>query len=589
MRRALRRLRTSLRRENGAALVLISAGMLALVGTAAVVVDLGLARSTRSEARIVVDNSAAAGALVIGDGNGVTACGGALDYAESNLRLTFGAADCSTFVANCNAATTAVTTSASNGGWTLSITHPVPNGDALMDPAAIGGSTQAVNSQDGTACQRVGVKLTHSRPSFFAGILDHPSLQTNMHAVAVGRKSTIADTAVNLVILERYDCDAVTGEGSGGGLGGIEVDVVWDAANSAILPGYMTVDSDGSGGGCGGDGVIDVDGALESIVADGPAGCSSQIGASFVGPGGNMVGAGCGVIQVIAPGTPGCNYPACTSTGIVAPPPAVLRSRVTRAPIDHRYNCKASYSMPVGWEIRGCPNPAATYIDDLVTQLGGPGAPAGYQTWSGLGNNCTIEGPVGTTIPVNGDTYVDCDPLIIKRNVHFRNGNVVFAGDVLVESVGVLTINGTNADPLLPDEPEAIAFFRGGAFTKKGDASIIFHNTTVYFGPTVTLKVAGGLGTLIWTSPQVGNFAFLALWSESPHIHELAGQAFLDMVGIFFTPDALVLYRGTGVQHQVQAQFVARRLKVQGEGVLKVSPSYDSAVKIPLDVVQLIR
>ena len=94
------------------------------------------------------------------------------------------------------------------------------------------------------------------------------------------------------------------------------------------------------------------------------------------------------------------------------------------------------------------------------------------------------------------------------------------------------------------------------------------------------MTMQGGTGTLIGTAPQVGDFAFLALWSEFPNTHELAGQAFLDMVGIFFTPDARVLYRGTGVQHQIQAQFVARKLTVQGEGVLKVSPSCDSAVKI---------
>jgi hypothetical protein len=577
--------------ESVATLMMVAISLLALVGVAALVVDLGMARSTRSQAAVVVDNGSVAGALQIGDGNGVSACVGAVNYVEANLGTSFSSIDCAAFSASCSDTTTAVTSTDTNGDWTVSVTHPVPNDSPLLDPAAIGGGSQALHAQDGFPCQRIGVSVSHQRTSFFGGLLGHESLVTNVHAVAIGRKSTQADTAVNLVILERYDCDAITAEGSGGGLGGIEVDVVWDPVNSAILPGYLTVDSDGTGAGCGGDGVLDVDGSDQSIIADGPAGCVGQVGPSESGPGGSSVGRGCGVIQTFAPGTPGCNYPACTSTGTVAPDPAPLRSRVTRAPVDHRYNCKASYSMPAGWEIRGCPDTPDPNIDQMVASLGGAGVPTGYQTWSGLGHNynCTIEGPVGTTIPVNGNTYVDCDPLTIKRNVHFRGGNVVFEGDVIIESVGVLTINGDSSDPLVADADEVIAFFRGGVFRKAGDASFIAHNTTAYFGPTVTMTMQGGGGSLIWTSPALGQFEYLALWSESPAVHELAGQAFLDMRGIFFTPDAQVLYRGTGVQHQIQAQFVARKLKVQGEGILKVSPSLDAAVLIPEDVIQIIR
>ena len=108
--------------------------------------------------------------------------------------------------------------------------------------------------------------------------------------------------------------------------------------------------------------------------------------------------------------------------------------------------------------------------------------------------------------------------------------------------------------------------------------------------PTSQLTLLGGQnGDLIWTAPQVGEFAHLALWSETPLVHQLAGQAFLDMRGIFFTPTAEVLYQGNGVQQQIEAQFVARRLRVSGQGVLIVRPSYDSAVLIPDDIVALIR
>ena len=71
--------------------------------------------------------------------------------------------------------------------------------------------------------------------------------------------------------------------------------------------------------------------------------------------------------------------------------------------------------------------------------------------------------------------------------------------------------------------------------------------------------------------------------------HNLAGQAYLDLEGVFFTPLATVEYSGNGVQHQIEAQFVTRKLRVRGQGVLIVRPSYESAVLIPADIVQLIR
>jgi hypothetical protein len=40
---------------------------------------------------------------------------------------------------------------------------------------------------------------------------------------------------------------------------------------------------------------------------------------------------------------------------------------------------------------------------------------------------------------------------------------------------------------------------------------------------------------------------------------------------------------------QVKAQFVTRKLIVSGNGILSVSPRFNSAVLVPKDVVQLIR
>jgi hypothetical protein len=262
---------------------------------------------------------------------------------------------------------------------------------------------------------------------------------------------------------------------------------------------------------------------------------------------------------------------------------------VTRAPVDHRYNCKPSYTFPDGWGIRSCTNPRATYIDDLAAAQGGSTSPAGFKTWRGLGHRCTVDGP-GVLIPVNGDVYVDCDPLVVRAGVHLTGGNVVFAGDVVIESQGFLGINGeSGGDPFTPGLDGVTVFMQDGLLRKAGTAGFVAHNTMLYMSDSSELQMEGGSGTLIWTAAASGIFDNLALWSESPLPHSWAGNATLDLQGIFFSPYATVLYRGSGGQKQIKAQFVTRKLRVSGNGILSISPRFDSAVLIPDDIVQLIR
>lgn len=585
MRRLARRVRGE---QSGVTMVVVSGSFVALIAVTAFVIDLGLVRMDRSEARAVVDAAATAGSIDVGEGNGQLGCTTALDYVELNLGANFDGIQCADLSASCNPSTVSASTSDTDGDWALTITYPVADDSPLMTSSAIGGTTQSIVFGDGFLCDRIGVALQATHDTLFAKVLGQSQTVTEVHAVSVTRPSTNADTAVNLVILERYDCDALVVEGSGAGTGGIFVDVVV-FPDGSIGPGFATVDSDATGAGCGSDGVIDTDGANSIIRADGPAGCSQEAG-THVGPGGFLVGEGCGLIQVLAPGTPGCNPPACTTSGTVLPDPTVLNRRVTRAPIDHRYNCKAGYPFAVGWEIRPCPDTPAPHIDDLVAVLGGPGAPVGYKVWQGLGHDCTVQGPPGLTIPVNGDVYVDCDPFVVRRGVHFTGGNVVFAGAVTIEAGGILAINGENGgDPFTPGLDAVEVYMRDGLLRKAGTASFVAHNSMVYMAPTSQLQMEGGAGSLIWSSPSTGDFTNLALWSEAPSVHDLAGNAFLDLEGVFFTPLATMVYRGNGVQLQVEAQFVSRKLHVVGQGVLIVRPHFESVVLIPDDVIALIR
>ena len=383
--------RPSLSNESGVTIILVSGSFFALMAVAAFVIDLGLVRMHRSEAQAVVDAAAAAGSLEVGEGDGQAACVNALGYVELNLGMTFDGINCSGFAPNCHAGTTPIALTDTTGDWRLTIAYPVPDDDDLMHFSAVGSTSQLIDYRDGLLCERIAVVLNRTHTTLFGGVIGQKVTTTEAHAVAVTRPSTNADTAVNLVILERYDCDAIVAEGSGDGTGGIWVDVVV-LPDGSISPGFITVDSDGTGAGCAGDGAIDVDGSNAQIRADGPSGCPQQIG-THPGPAGTTTGEGCGIIQVLASGTPGCNAPACTSSGTVLPDPADLHRRVTRAPIDHHCNCKAGYAMPAGWEIRPCPDTPAPHVDDLIALLGGPAAPIGYTTSTSLGYPCSIEGP----------------------------------------------------------------------------------------------------------------------------------------------------------------------------------------------------
>lgn len=291
------------RSGRGATLVWVAAGMFTLIVVAALVVDLGAMRSARRTSRLVTDAAVTSGAGVLAQGTGIEGCETALAYSEINLGVDFAGIDCSGFPVSCNDATAAVSTTDSSGEWILTITHPVDDISELMSPAAIGATSQALTAGDGDRCERIGVRLANTHQYNFAQLLGTGGT-VEVRAVARGTIPTDGDVALNLVILERYDCDAISAEGSGGGQGGILTDAVLNTDTGLLDPGHISVDSDGSSG-CTLDGVIDVDGGDAFIRADGPEGCSGQLG-THSGAGGLTVGEGCGSIQVLAEGSPGC-------------------------------------------------------------------------------------------------------------------------------------------------------------------------------------------------------------------------------------------------------------------------------------------
>lgn len=556
--------------------------MITLLAVAALVIDLGAIRVNRAVSQTLSDSAATAGALIAYTDGGSAGCEAALDYLEVNLPSagTFSGANCLNIPQTCSAATSTASTTAASGDWMVTITYPVDDASTLLQPSTIGNPSQALHADDGDPCDRFGVSIQSTHDHLFGRILGATSQNSEIHAVARAYQPPGNDFALNLLILERYDCDAMQASGGGGGSGGILVDAVLNSDTGTLDPGFIAVDSDATGS-CGPNGVIDVSGSNGFIRSDGPDGCIGQIG-SHTGAGGLLVGEGCGQIQLLAPGAPGCNYPACTNSGVIAPDPSQRTERITRAPVDHRYNCKAAYPFPAGWGIDPCNDTPDPHIDDLVTAYGGVGTPAGFTSWTSAGYACNSG--MDLIVPA-GNWHIDCGNFRVGRQILFQGGDIVFDGDISLSGSGLLVTNGDPSPgfPFAPDDDEAVLYMRGGRLSKAGGAGFIFHRSMFYMSDTSDIKMTGGAGPVIWSAPTDGDFEDLAMWAEISATIDMAGSAGMDLEGVFFAPWATIGYQGSGSQVQVAAQFIARRLDVGGNGILVVRPGFDRAVLFPFD------
>jgi hypothetical protein len=268
--------------------------------------------------------------------------------------------------------------------------------------------------------------------------------------------------------------------------------------------------------------------------------------------------------------------------------------------VDHRYNCKSDYTTvpaSVSWatdpltvaneqNIPPCSNLFTSNIQNWIASVGQSNTPLGYNRY-GSPQSCSV----GSLNFASGNWYVDCDTFSVTGTVTFGTvgsstpTNVVFKGHVSVSSNGSgLIINNSLAVP-------GSAFFRGqgpvssgskGTLTKGGGANLTFMYTTVYMAKQTMVALAGnGSGALTWIAPNSGSFDDLSLWSDSTLAQNWSGNAGLTMEGVFFTPLATGIYQGNGGLAQVNAQWIADKLWLGGNGTLVVRPQYGRSVQPP--------
>jgi hypothetical protein len=589
----------------------------------ALAVDMGSLYFTRQATQSVADMAATAGGMELEptdlevQGNPRAACEAAWRYAVTNLRDVPDNAPgpCGAMPSAgvpCDP-TTPNTVTGTTGPYSLAITWPVPDDFPPM-------LTHATDVIDGSPCQRIGVRIDRENDLLLAGFAGNNTSTVGADAVARAQAGQSAGDLVALVVLERHDCNALNTAGQGHVL--VKAVQVPDASGTPVwVPGAMTIDSDGTGN-------CSNNSSQQNYYTLNSGGQGSTNIAQYIIAEGTVDGAA-GVIlshaALVNPDTPNrgfrashCGaYTTARDSTPVQPCP-VGGNRVTRAPIDHRYNCKATYP---GLDILGCPgaatNPGTNYIDQLRAHylgfsnsaipasgifLGG-GVSVYPDDYTGTlpSDPCLLNSAITITLDP-GNWFINCPntggsgntPGFRMSNNSARftagPGEIVFAGGLDLGG-GFFTIGNSTGQSIVYVRPHPS---NRGDLTQSG-AEVDMQNTLVYLQDGV-FALGGNNSPVTWSAPDDDAFPFddLSLWAEYTTTGNndefvIGGQGNIDLDGTFFTPNARFVFAGQADNQQQRAQFVTRTLSLGGQGKLIMAPDPERSTAIPITGVTLIR
>lgn len=551
-------------REQGAYLILYALLAVVFFTLAALVLDVAALRQGRRSDRATTDLAATAAVTELDVADPSTfagACSDAWGYVLANRTESTGAAsppDCTgTFPATACDPTIPRTATGTLGPLTIEITQPVPDSSPLMMAEVQGADIpQAVTaSNDGTACERVAVRIVRTRRFLFAGIAGTDGATTDVHSVARALTTTSTTRVPAVVAVDPTACGTLVTDPGAGSL----------QLGSATQAGLALVDTDASGCSAG----------SYAISAGGSGDPVDRILAVSAGsvPGEirSFALAGTRFASAFDPGAVGA--------GRLDPQPSPALVRTGRALIDSRYRCA---TCPGGRDV----------ITPFVADRNGPGAPAGTTlTYSGP---CTI--PAGPAQEIaTTSLYVDCPNLVVEGKVTFLGTSVTFAGDVTLVGNACLAVNDTSCGAAGVTSGDADVFVRG-SLSKETKGEVALPRTFLYAGGTVTIGVdedtTVGNSTVTWTAPQGGDFEDLLFWSESASTMTIGEQKNTVLEGTFFSPraDVVVNPRSTGSAGvSAPLQVVAGTVRLTGTGVFRLQPSADRATGAFVRQVRLIR
>ena len=533
----------------------------AMITMLALVIDLASLRQDRRADRSMADTAVAAGAIEIDPVDPTTfarACQAAWDYLVANRPDSGGtvsAPDCvNTMPAStpCDTNTATRTTSGTIGTATVEISHPVRNGSPLMLAETQGGdrAQPVLPNVDGTACQRLGVRVVRTRTLAFAAIAGLTSGRTDVHSVGRAVLTTVANPVPGVVVLDQSACQVLTTTNEGGTL----------QVAGVGQPGYAVVDSDGST--C--SGAYTIDAGDPSLLTALPDGANPGVIASYA------LGAGNGLAAY---------DPTDTAAGRLAPAPSALTRRVGRSFMTVRYNCTASCG------------PNQDHVNRLRTRLQGPGAPAGATTYGDdpILEPCTVT--TNITFPA-GTWHVACPAgFLVQANVDFQGGTVVFDGSVTVDIGACLSV-GSGGCGGVAGGTDNVVYLRSGDLIKSDRGLLDLDRTfvhltagTLQFGPDFI-----GSARLLWSAPQTGDFEDLLAWGETTSTSQMGGQGTLVLDGTIYLPNSELVVAGRpGAGSLTGAQLVVGRLRLVGSDIFEVRPSSTRATGAIVRTVRLIR
>ncbi|MGH2792678.1 MAG: hypothetical protein ACRDKG_00080 [Actinomycetota bacterium] len=579
--------------ERGAVAVVVAILLVVVFTLLALVIDIAALRSDARASQKTGDFAAISGALALDPvlgGDPRAGCIAAYQYFLANSRVS-NAPPASTACAAFNGITVCdplveIVAQVDVGPYHVTITNPVRDGSPLMQ----GRSEPAI---DGSPCQRISVQVRRIRGFLFGGMLNAQQGQSEPPAVARATAGHTDEAFPSLVLLDPTGCNALVASGQG---------TVW-VRSRGLRPGIITVDSSGTENSSS----VPVERRCPSqpqaytIDASGTQNSKIQAGGSTI-VGCPVVDDGLIFTNALMPGqNAAAGYENTDVANCRVLPRPIAGPRVTRAPIDHRYNCRSSYPNFFGFPVAPCADAGSTapYIDNLRAAIGTSGVPAGFSSADAyFPANCrTQPSTPPITIPL-GNWYVSCRSLVIASPVVFQGpANIVFEGSVEVGSSGQLCVNVSTCADTSSGSDAYVYLRRGdthqgesiGNFIKDSQAQINLMRTMVYLD-NGRISFGAGSGALRWVAPGSGLFEDLALWSEQASQHDLGGQANLTIEGTFFAPYAYPFrYSGQGDQFQPKAQFVTFRMELTGQGVLTMEPDPDRTNPFPLSGVLLIR
>ena len=622
------------RREDGVVALFVALMMTVLAVVAAMVLDFGILRVDRQEAKADADAAALAGIAAGDAGNGQVysyrAVCGALSYLRADGGLS-GLPDdfCSPVALSAFATVTCSELAATHATYDHEVTangvryHVVIQ--APYDPA-VGGwadeSLPTVSSDQSTAggCDQVGVQVFESRKPGLGSIATDGDLTFGVRSAAralIGGDDALAPA---LMLLERTACSVLTVGSAGGGTGTYIV-----VRGSGATPGSIHVDSSATGADCGSGSNQQV---IQGKQADGVVAYGS------VSPAGTS-----GVISSVAlnDGRPGAivfdnlanvyGTTATSGTGAVKNP-VQPRSLVGRTPVDVRYRSAVRTAIgqagpvwdnPAGWTVTGC-NPSVADLA-VTTRLwidctGNSGITlndkvikASEVYFNGFVKNGTVAMPNATRVYVSNTSASGA--AISASALNLSNGT----GFCVRQTCGTSDRCSTSSSPA-----RARLFVRQGTVAASGGTLRLCNTTAVLLGsnatngcvpasdgePPTSQPCTGSSGTgqinvsgqttIDWTAPNQypgaipaesrasawADFEDLALWSESAGTYKFTGGGGMNTVGVYMVPNGAPVNVGGGSsQSLTNAQYIARTFSVSGGGTLSLVVDPRNVVTIP--------